>query len=335
MKNLVFGLCLTSCVAAACATPVRAADGDVPLGLKPLKPLKSNPQTPEKIELGKQLYFDKRLSADNSISCASCHDPKKGWSNGEATAEGFEGQRGGRSSPTILNSAYHRMQFWDGRAGSLEEQALGPIANPIEMNLPVEEAIKRLKGIDGYVKQFEAVFDDGLTAENVAKAIAAFERTVLAGNSPYDRYKAGDKTALSEQAEMGRKLFFGKANCSACHAGAHFSDNAFHNIGVGMDQENPDMGRQAISKLAGDTGAFKTPPLRDIAKSAPYMHDGSLATLEDVVEFYSKGGIANEFLDEEIFELKLSDEQKAALVVFLKEGLASDDYPVVEPPKLP
>ncbi len=319
------------------ATIAAAADGDkVPLGLKPLKKLKSNPQSSAKVELGKQLYFDPRLSADNSVSCASCHDPKKGWSNGEATAAGVDGKRGGRSAPTILNSAYHRMQFWDGRSPSLEDQALGPIANPIEMNLPVEEAVKRIQVIDGYVKQFEAVFDDGVTAENLAKAIASFERTVLAGNSPYDRFKAGDESALSEQAQLGMKLFFGKANCSACHAGGHFSDNAFHNIGVGFaGGKFADPGREAISKMEGDRGSFKTPPLRDIARTAPYMHDGSLKTLEEVVDYYAKGGNANDYLDEEIFEIDLSPEKKAALVAFLKEGLTSDDYPDVDPPELP
>lgn len=312
-----------------------ADDAQSPLGLKPLKPVKSNPQTPEKVELGKQLYFDKRLSSDNTVSCASCHDPAKGWSNGEATAEGVGGQRGGRSAPTILNSAYHRFQFWDGRAATLEDQALGPIANPIEMNLPIEEAVKRIAAIDGYAKQFQEVFGGPVTEENLAKAIAAFERTIVSGNSPYDRFKAGDKTALSEQAAIGQKLFFGKANCSACHAGSHFSDNGFHNIGVGFDRDQPDLGREAISKMLGDSGSFKTPPLRDIARTAPYMHDGSLATLEDVVEYYNKGGTANDFLDEELFPLELDDDQKAALVAFLKEGLTSDDYPDVKAPELP
>ncbi len=316
----------------------RAADkqlGEAPLGLKELPSVKDNPLTQEKVELGKQLYFDKRLSADNTVSCASCHDPKLGWSNGDATAVGVDGQRGGRSAPTIINSAYQWFHFWDGRAASLEEQALGPIANPIEMNLPVEEAGARIAGIDGYVQQFQDVFGEPVSAENMAKAIAAFERTILSGNAPYDRYKAGDDSALSEQALAGMKLFFGKANCSGCRTGPNFSDNGFHNLGVSFDKEDPDVGREAHSNLSGDRGAFKTPTLREIAKTAPYMHDGSLATLEEVVAYYSKGGTPNEYLDEEIFELKLSDEQQAAIVAFLKEGLSSDDYPDVEPPQLP
>ncbi len=339
VKNLliggVLGLAVSTCQAGDVTSDAKATNGHVPLGLKEIPEVHANPLTPEKIALGKQLYFDRRLSSDNTISCASCHDPKKGWSNGEATAVGVDGQRGGRSAPTILNSAYQHFQFWDGRAGSLEEQALGPIANPIEMNLPIEEALKKIGAIKGYQEQFQQVFGEPVNAANLAKAIAAFERTVLAGNSPYDRYKAGDGQALSELAEKGRKLFFGKANCSGCHTGPNFTDNGFHNIGVGMEHAQPDLGREVLSKLAGDRGAFKTPTLRDIARTAPYMHDGSLATLEEVVEYYSKGGTPNQHLDEEIFALNLSDEQKVALVAFIREGLTSGDYPDVEPPALP
>jgi cytochrome c peroxidase len=306
-----------------------------PLGLPAVVHPKDNPTSEAKIELGRQLYFDKRLSADNTVSCASCHDPQYGWSNNDATAVGVGGQRGGRSSPTIINSAFSKFQFWDGRAGTLEEQALGPIANPIEMNLPIEEAVKRLTAIPGYQKQFEEVFGSGVTPENLAKAIAAFERTILSGDAPYDRFKAGDKTALSEEAQAGMKLFFGKANCSGCHTGHSFTDNAFHNLGVGMMADEPDVGRKAISKLAGDHGAFRTPTLREIARTAPYMHDGSLATLEDVVDYYDRGGTPNDHLDEEIFPLKLTAGEKQALVTFLKEGLSSDSYPNVAAPELP
>jgi cytochrome c peroxidase len=288
-----------------------------------------------RIELGKLLYFDPRLSIDNTVSCASCHDPDKGWSNGEATAAGVGGQRGGRSAPTILNSAYSKFQFWDGRAGSLEEQALGPIANPIEMNLSHEEMVKKLNAIEGYRAQFQKVFGTEVTKEGVAKAIAAFERTINSGDAPYDRFKGGDSSALSAAAQAGMKLFFGKANCSSCHVGASFTDNAFHNIGIGMDKPNPDPGRKDQSKLAGDMGAFKTPTLREIARTGPYMHDGSVATLEDVVAYYDKGGHPNPFLDEELFALKLTNTEKAALVSFLKEGLSSSQYPHVKAPTLP
>lgn len=307
-----------------------------PLGLKPVKVPKDNPMSEAKVELGKQLYFDKRLSKDNTVSCASCHDPKKGWSNDAPVATGIGGQKGGRNSPTILNAAYHRFQFWDGRAGSLEEQALGPMQNPIEMGMKLDDIEQKLNAVPGYKKQFKEVFGtDTITAENVAKAIAAFERTILSGNAPFDKYEAGDKDALSESAERGMELFFGKANCSACHTGSNFTDNAFHNIGIGMDKDEPDKGRVEISKLGGDTGSFKTPGLRDIAKSAPYMHDGSLKTLEDVVEHYNQGGIENPYLDEELFPLELTEQEKQDLVTFLKEGLASENYPDVEPPELP
>lgn len=320
---------------ASVAAAAETLELSVPLGLKALPQVKDNPLTQAKIELGKQLYFDPRLSDDNSVSCASCHDPKKGWSNGEATALGIGGQRGGRSAPTIINSVYQQFQFWDGRAGSLEQQALGPIANPIEMNLPIDDAVERLAAIDGYAQQFQQVFGEPVNAENLGKALAAFERTILSGNAPYDRFKAGDKDALSEQAQVGMKLFFGKANCSSCHSGANFTDNGFHNLGVNIHHEQPDAGRVAISGLGGDHGAFKTPTLREIARTAPYMHDGSLATLEDVVAYYSGGATPNDHLDEEIFALNLDAEQQAALVAFLKEGLSSQDYPMVEPPTLP
>ena len=311
-----------------------AAD-DVPLGLKPVSVPKDNPQTAEKISLGKQLYFDKRLSKDNSVSCASCHAPEKGFSNGDRFATGVDGAKGGRSAPSVINAAYYLQQFWDGRAASLEEQALGPIANPIEMALSIEDAVDRLNKIAGYKSQFQNVFGTDANPDGIAKAIAAYERTVLSGNAPFDKYKAGDESALSEAAERGRKLFFGKANCAACHAGPNFSDNSYHNIGIGMDAKEPDKGRVAVSNLGGDTGAFKTPTLREIARTAPYMHDGSLKTLEEVVEHYAKGGIANEWLDEEVFKLRLSDQDKADVVTFMKEGLASPDYPDHKAPKLP
>ena len=308
---------------------------EVPLGLKPVPVPADNPQTPEKIALGKQLYFEPRLSKDNTVSCASCHHPEKGFSNDARFATGVGGAMGGRSAPSVINAAYYPQQFWDGRAASLEEQALGPIANPIEMALSIDDAIKRLNAIDGYKSQFRKVFGTDATPDAVAKAIASYERTVLSGNAPFDRFKAGDKSALSEAAERGRKLFFGKANCAACHGGSNFSDGGYHNIGIGMDAKEPDLGRFAVSKQEGDKGSFKTPTLREIARTAPYMHDGSLKTLEEVVEHYAKGGFNNEWLDEEIFPLRLTDQDKADLVTFMKEGLASPDYPDHKAPKLP
>jgi cytochrome c peroxidase len=331
-------ICLVLLLCPVLLQPLAAADKDplkVPLGLKPVPVPEDNPTMPEKVALGKQLYFDPRLSCDDTVSCASCHDPKKGWSNDERFATGVRSQLGGRSAPTIINSAYSPLQFWDGRANQLEGQALGPIANPIEMDHKLEDCVVKLNKIPGYRQQFQKVFGTDVTPENIAKAIAAFERTVLSGNAPYDKFKAGEKDALSEAAQRGMKLFFGKARCASCHSGAVFSDQSFHNIGVGIKARNPDLGRYEVTKVVGDKGAFKTPGLRDIARSKPYMHDGSLKTLEEVIDYYDQGGVPNPQLDEEIFPLKLTAQEKVDLVTFLKEGLASSEYPDIEPPQLP
>ncbi len=306
-----------------------------PLGLKKMKIPKDNPLTKGKVELGKQLFFDTRLSSDNTVSCASCHDPKKGWSNGERFATGVDGQKGGRSAPTVINSGYQYFQFWDGRAHQLEGQALGPIENPIEMNLPLDKAVAKLNKIPGYKSQFKKVFGTEVTTEGMAQAISSFERTVLSGDAPFDRHKAGQKKAMSEAAVRGMDLFFNKARCSACHSGPNFTDGAFHNLGVGIRAKEPDLGRFSVDKLEGSKGSFKTPTLRDIARTAPYMHDGSQATLEDVVKFYNEAGEKNPQLDEEMKPLKLTDQEMKDVVIFLKEGLASHSYPDVEAPKLP
>jgi cytochrome c peroxidase len=330
MRPLALLLALAGVLPCAAADPPRT-----PFGLKPVPIPADNPLTAEKIELGKQLFFDPRLSADNTISCASCHDPQHGWSNGARFATGIRKQVGGRSAPTVINAAYSELQFWDGRAHRLEGQALGPIQNPIEMDLKLDDCVKKLNAVPGYREQFRKLFNTDVTSENIAKAIASFERTVLSGNAPYDRFKAGDKAALSDAAQRGWKLFTGKGHCSACHSGPNFSDDAFHNVGVGFGAPQPDLGRYEVTKVAGDKGAFRTPTLREIARTAPYMHDGSQPTLEAVVEHYDKGGTPNPQLDEEIFPLKLTAQEKADLVTFMKEALASPDYPNVAPPKLP
>ncbi|MGE3807722.1 MAG: cytochrome c peroxidase, partial [Gemmataceae bacterium] len=306
-----------------------------PLGLPPVAVPGDNQLTVAKVELGKQLFFDKRLSGNDSIACATCHDPGKGWSDGHPRSVGVNGQILRRSSPTLVNAAYQKFLFWDGRAHSLEQQALIPILDPNEMAADQTALEQELNAIPGYREQFQKVFGTDVTAGNIAKAIAAFERTLVSGNTPFDRYQQGNKSALSPAAERGRELFFNKAHCSACHVGPVLSDSAFHNIGVGIDGKEPDVGRQAVHNQLGNRGAFKTPSLRDIARHGPYMHDGSLATLEDVVDYYDKGGTPNPQLDEEIFPLKLTPEEKKDLVTFLKEGLTSPEYPVVEPPTLP
>jgi len=235
----------------------------------------------------------------------------------------------------VLNTAFGTLQFWDGRAASLEDQALGPIQNPIEMNMTLPDVVKKLNAIGGYRTQFQDVFGTDVNAEGIAKAIAAYERTIVSGDAPYDQFKVGDKSALSESAQRGMKLFFGRAACSSCHSGPNFTDNGFHNVGVGMNRPKPDVGREVISKLEGDRGSFKTPTLREIIRTGPYMHDGSMKTLAEVVEHYDRGGIDNPYLDEEIFPLKLTAQEKADLVKFMEEGLSSKKYPDHKAPELP
>lgn len=272
----------------------------------------------KKVALGKKLYFDKALSADNSISCASCHRPEAGYADPDQFSKGVGGKLGGRQAPTVLNLAVGNTYFWDGRAKTLEEQALGPIANPVEMNLPIEEAIKRLSANDDYVKHFKDAFNEAPTAPRVADAIAAFERQVYSHQSPFDKWVAGDEKAMTPDAKQGFVLFVGKANCAKCHLGPNFTDNKFHNLGIGMDKPNADMGRFAISKKPGEKGAFKTPGLREIVATAPYFHDGSSKTLEDVMDVYDKGGTPNGWLSPLVSELKLSAVEKKQLVDFMK-----------------
>jgi len=304
-----------------------------PLGLEEPPVPEDNPMTAEKVDLGKQLYFDKRLSADGTISCATCHDPAKGWADGRPVSTGIRGQKGARNAPTVLNAAYQYFQFWDGRASSLEEQALGPIQNPLEMGETLDSVAKRLNAVPGYRAQFQKVFGTDAAAPNIAKAIAAFERTVLTGNSPFDRYEKGDKSAMSPAAVRGYELFRVKAQCTSCHVGFNLSDSLFHNLGVGMDGKDPDLGRYKVTKAEKDRGAFKTPILRDLTRTAPYMHDGSEATLESVIELYNKGGKKNPHLDEKMKPLSLTAQEKANLAAFLK---ALDGEPVkVTPPALP
>lgn len=304
---------------------------ELPLGLPEYYVAKSNPMTHEKVELGRKLFFDNQLSVDHTMSCATCHDPKKGWSNGLAVAEGVNGNAGKRNVPSILNSAYYRSLFWDGRAGTLEGQALGPIFNKDEMAMPSQsELIDRLTADADYPSLFAAAFADGITMTNVARAIASYERTIVAGNSPYDRFIAGDESALSEAAQRGLKLFLDKqkSKCTVCHEPPTFTALFYHNLGVGMEQEHPDLGRFEVTKLDSNKGKFKVPTVRDVKLTAPYMHDGSIATLEEVVELYDKGGIPNRYLSKEMRgKLNLTKQEKADLVTFMVEGLTSDDQP--------
>ncbi len=326
--------------------PVNQSDNNpmqlkLPVGIEAPPPIPGdNPMTPAKVELGRLLFFDPRVSVDGNVSCATCHNPVMGFTDGRATSMGVKAQTGGRSAPTVINLAYATNGvFWDGRAKSLEEQALGPIANPIEMGSTHQGTMARLNGIPGYKEQFKHVFGtDDIKIEDAAKAIAAFERTIISGNSSWDRFQKGDASALSDSARLGWELFQKKAECIGCHAGFNLTDNGYHNIGVGLDKPEPDLGRYVVTKAEEDRGRFKTPTLREIIYTGPYMHDGSEKTLEDVVEFYNKGGNKNPQLDEKIKPLNLTKEEKANLVAFLKslngEGWQAK-MPTSFPPDVP
>lgn len=271
------------------------------------------------VELGRSLYFDPRLSADDTVSCSSCHSPEHAFTDNKTVSTGIRGQAGGRNSPTVINRLYGKSQFWDGRASSLEEQAKGPIVNPVEMGMKDHAAlVAKLKGIEGYGVWFKKVFGRELNIDDLAKSIAAFERTVVSDDSNYDRYLSGDQNALNASERRGFDVFKGKGRCIICHGGNNFTDELFHNLGVGMDKPNPDLGRYLQTKAEQDTGAFKTPTLRDIASTGPYMHDGSEKTLEDVVEFYDRGGVPNPNLDRVVKRLGLSQEEKQDLAAFMK-----------------
>jgi cytochrome c peroxidase len=283
-----------------------------------IAPPTPNPEEALKVSLGKKLFFDKILSADRSMNCASCHRPEVAFSDPNPLSKGVKGELGVRHSPSILNLSVGNAYFWDGRAKSLEDQALNPIVNPLEMNLPAEEAIQRLRNDEPYVKMFNDAFHESPTAAHLAEAVAAYVRQLYSHASPFDKWVSGDEKALSAEAKSGFLLFVGKANCAKCHLGPNFTDGKYHNLGIGMDKPGPDLGRFLISKRPGDKGAFKTPGLREIAASAPHFHDGSASSLEEVIELYDKGGKPNGWLSPLIFELKLNPVEKKQLVEFLK-----------------
>jgi cytochrome c peroxidase len=294
----------------------------------------NNPQTQPKVELGKMLFFDTRLSGDNKSSCATCHDPARGFADGKARAIGFGGQELGRHSPTVLNVAYNEPQFWDGRAAGLEDQAEKPIEAAVEMNLPRTELARRLNNIPGYKTRFLDVFGGEANLQKVAKAIAAFERTLITPDSRFDQYMRGDKQALTEQEKRGLVLFVSKAACTQCHNGYNLTDNQFHVLGVPQQGPNAlDVGRYEVTKDEMDKGAFKTPTLRNIALTGPYMHDGAFETLEQVVDFYNQGGGAVSNRSPKIMKLRLTQKEKEDLVAFLKT--LTGKMPAVEPPILP
>lgn len=328
-----------------------------------------NPMTRAKIELGRQLYFDRRLSVDNTISCADCHHPTTGYGANTRFGVGVRKQEGNRNSPVSFNRILSKAQFWDGRADSLEAQAVGPIANPIEMGHTHDACVGSLGKIEGYKIQFEKIFGRAPNIDDIGKAIATFERAIVTEASPYDLYEPvrqmlvafpeeledldalkeedpqlyarftkakalADANPMSESAKRGRDLFFSaKSNCTACHVGVNFTDELYHNLGVGMEAANPDLGRYAETKQEKDKGAFKTPTIRNITQTAPYMHDGSQKTLEEVVEYYAKGGHPNPYLSDKIKKLDLTAQDKADLVEFMKA--LTGPLPKVEMARLP
>ncbi|MFQ5743932.1 MAG: cytochrome-c peroxidase [Acidobacteriota bacterium] len=329
-KLVFLFLCIIALGGLACAPvepvfePEIAEIPPLPLGLDAglLKVPEDNPMTAEKVALGWQLFYDPRLSSDESVSCASCHLPEAGFADPRPGSVGVGGGVGSRNAPPVINAAFNANQFWDGRAASLEEQVFGPVQNPIEMANTLEACEDRLNEIPGYGEQFEAVFgSERITAEMVGKAIASFERVVLSGNSPWDRWvETHDESVVSDAVRRGNELFRGKAGCSQCHLGTNFTDAPFdlyHNIGVGMDDPEPDLGRYNETQRQEDRGAFKTPTLRNVADTAPYMHDGSVATLEEVIEFYDRGGEPNLWLDPKMKPLELTEQEKQDLLAFL------------------
>jgi cytochrome c peroxidase len=294
----------------------------VPLGLdeRALVIPADNPLTQEKIDLGKQLFFDRRWSKTKTVSCASCHQPQRGWSDDRRVSVDHDGKPTRRHAPTIINRAFGTIEGWAGHRESSEDLlAKLPFtsAKAIEANLG---------SVPGYQSQFQRVFGTGVTADGVAKAIAAFQRTLLSGNSAYDRHRAGHADALSARARRGLALFEGKAACAKCHSGFNFSDQGFHNTGIGTGGENPDLGRYEVTKRRVNKSAFKTPTLRDVALRGPYMHDGSLATLKEVVAFYARGGIANPAISPDMSRLDLSASEQDDLVAFL-ESLTGEIAP--------
>lgn len=290
---------------------------------------KDNPMTKESVELGKHLFFDPRLSGDGNMSCASCHNPSLGWSDALPTARGDRGMLLGRASPSVFNVAFNAIQMWDGRAKTLEDQATGPMEAPVEMRTDFDKMLAWLSSNKGYRAMFAKAYPgEPIDKVTIEKAIANFERTVVSNNSRFDRWIAGEKDAMTENEIRGFKLFNGKAHCSACHSGANFTDSSFHNIGLAsFGKESPDVGRHAIRPVKMAKGAFKTPTVREVERTAPYFHDGSAKTLWDVVEHYDRGGDNKDNLSPNIFPLGLTLQEKGDLVAFMR-ALTSPYVPV-------
>ena len=323
MGTLGVILLLTGGTVEAVASTQEEYEIEIPLGLDEdqFHVPENNPLTKTKVDLGRFLYFDKRMSKDNSISCSTCHIPSLAFTDGQPVSTGINKLQGGRSAPTSINRGFSKVQFWDGRAATLEKQSVGPLANSIEHGFPDNDAVvAKINTIEGYRALFKEAFGTNIiTITQVGKAIASFQRTLISGNSPFDRFDYdGEEKAISESAKRGKKLFFGKARCNLCHFGTNFSDEKFHNIGIGWGGETLDVGRFHVTHDQKDIGAFKTPTLREIARTAPYMHDGRFATLAEVIEHYNRGGVKNPFQDNQVIPLGLTESEKQDLIAMLR-----------------
>lgn len=311
------------------------------LGLPPVPIPKNNPPTADTIALGRRLFYDKRVSVDSTLSCSSCHDPQSYFTDGKNVSTGVRGALGTRNAPTILNAAYLPFQFWDGRAITLEEQAAFPIANPVEMSQPHAADVSKLGDDPEYRALFKKAFGtEDVNIVRVEAALASFERTALTGNSPFDQYQfGGNKNALTPAQLRGYGVFLNPngGNCASCHTispqGALFTDGKFHNIGEGVNDEGDfsDVGRFHETKVATDKGAFKTPTLRNVAKTAPYMHNGRLKTLKEVIDFYAGQGNSNQYLDPEMKKIHMTGQDRTDLLEFLN-ALTGDVTPNLGPP---
>ncbi len=311
---------------------------NIPLGLNKDSVVipKDNPLTKEKVELGKLLFFDPRLSKNDTIACASCHIPSLAFTDGQPVSTGIDRLQGGRSAPTAINRVFSSAQFWDGRAPMLEDQSVGPFVSSVEHGFANHsELVDKVKSIKGYKPLFEKAFGAEISKITIGKAIASFQRTLLSGNSAFDRHNSGkDENALSASAKRGATVFRGKGLCFTCHAGANFTDEKFHNLGIDWDKDHVDLGRYVVTKKPDDIGAFKTPTLREISRTAPYMHDGRFVTLRQVIDFYDRGGIDNPHKDPLAQPLKLTEAEKEDLVNFL-QSLNGEGWQIEPPTQFP